>query len=81
MELRTLGRTGLRTGVIGMGTWRTFDVSGETAGARARTIVSTALDLGIELFDSSPMYGEAERVLAPRLAPNGSPGASIRRTR
>jgi aryl-alcohol dehydrogenase-like predicted oxidoreductase len=63
MDVRKLGQTGLHAGVVGMGTWRTFDVRGEAAETHARTIVSTALDLGVELFDSSPMYGEAERVL------------------
>jgi aryl-alcohol dehydrogenase-like predicted oxidoreductase len=47
-----------------MGTWRTFDVSGSAAEERCRTIVSTALDGGARLFDTSPMYGHAERVLA-----------------
>src|SRR3954467_734777 len=46
-----------------MGTWRTFDVTGETSTDRAR-VVSAALDAGANLFDTSPMYGEAERVLA-----------------
>ncbi len=45
--------------VIGMGTWRTFD----TAEGR-RVLVKAALDSGIDLFDSSPMYGRAEGVLA-----------------
>ena len=47
-----------------MGTWRTFDVSGAPAEERCRTIVSTALAGGARLFDTSPMYGRAERVLA-----------------
>jgi aryl-alcohol dehydrogenase-like predicted oxidoreductase len=47
-----------------MGTWRTFDVSGPAAEERCRTIVSTALAGGARLFDTSPMYGRAERVLA-----------------
>lgn len=69
MEVRLLGRTGLRAGVIGMGTWKTFDVRGKQVEAHARTIVSTAIDLGVELFDSSPMYGEAERVLGASIGP------------
>ena len=64
MEIRQLGRSGLAVPVIGMGTWRTFDVSGPPAEERCRTIVSTALDGGARLFDTSPMYGRAERVLA-----------------
>jgi aryl-alcohol dehydrogenase-like predicted oxidoreductase len=64
MEIRALGRSGLAVPVIGMGTWRTFDVSGPAAEERCRTIVSTALAGGARLFDTSPMYGRAERVLA-----------------
>jgi aryl-alcohol dehydrogenase-like predicted oxidoreductase len=59
-------------GVDGLGPWRTFDVRGETAEAHARAIVSTALDLGVELFDSSPMYGDAERVLGAAIGTDRS---------
>ena len=64
METRVLGRSGLSVPVIGMGTWRTFDVSWPDTGGRCRTIVSAALAGGARLFDSSPMYGRAERVLS-----------------
>ncbi|HEU0092396.1 MAG TPA: aldo/keto reductase, partial [Vicinamibacteria bacterium] len=64
MEVRTLGRSGLQVPVVGMGTWRTFDVTGAAAEERCRAIVSAALGDGARLFDTSPMYGRAERVLA-----------------
>jgi aryl-alcohol dehydrogenase-like predicted oxidoreductase len=67
MEKRPMGRTGLEVPVIGMGTWRTFDVSGRAAEENCRSNVSVALDEGARLFDSSPMYGSAERVLARAL--------------
>jgi len=67
LEHRRLGQTGLDVPVIGMGTWRTFDVRGAVAEANARAVVDAALDSGVRLFDSSPMYGEAERVLAGAL--------------
>jgi aryl-alcohol dehydrogenase-like predicted oxidoreductase len=51
-----------------MGTWRTFDVRGPAAAARARAIVDAALAGGASLFDSSPMYGAAEQVLSAALA-------------
>lgn len=53
--------------VVGMGTWRTFDVRGEAAEANARAVVDAALEAGADFFDSSPMYGEAERVLGRAL--------------
>lgn len=67
MEHRTLGNTGLQAPVIGMGTWQTFDITGEEARKNARAIVDTALAAGAHFFDSSPMYGEAERVLGETL--------------
>jgi aryl-alcohol dehydrogenase-like predicted oxidoreductase len=69
MEKRTLGATRLDVPVVGMGTWRTFDVRGAAAEAHARAIVDCALTGGATLFDSSPMYGEAERVLGAAIAP------------
>lgn len=67
MEMRTLGRSGLTVPAVGMGTWSTFDVKGAAAEANARKVVDTALDAGATFFDSSPMYGEAERVLGQTL--------------
>jgi aryl-alcohol dehydrogenase-like predicted oxidoreductase len=63
MEQRDLGHSGLRVPVVGMGTWRTFDVTGAAQEVNARAIVDAALDTGANFFDSSPMYGQAERVL------------------
>ena len=47
MEERRLGP------VVGLGTWNTFDAD---AAARARDVVTAALEAGVRLFDSSPMY-------------------------
>ncbi len=68
METRRFGSTGLVVPTIGMGTWQTFDVRGGSAEARIGSIVRAALDAGITFYDSSPMYGAAERVLAHALA-------------
>lgn len=67
MERRVLGQTGFEVPVVGMGTWQTFDVRGRAAEANARDVVETALAAGANFFDSSPMYGEAERVLGATL--------------
>jgi aryl-alcohol dehydrogenase-like predicted oxidoreductase len=63
MEQRTLGRTGLQVPVIGMGTWQTFDVRDRAAVDARRAVTDAAFDAGATFFDSSPIYGEAERVL------------------
>src|SRR5687767_14627984 len=72
MEQRAFGSSGLTVPVIGLGTWRTFDVRGATAEQNAQEVVARALAADARLFDSSPMYGEAERVLAQALAPQRS---------
>ena len=46
-----------------MGTWRTFDTNEDR-----RPLVEAAIESGIDLFDSSPMYGKAEATLARALA-------------
>jgi aryl-alcohol dehydrogenase-like predicted oxidoreductase len=46
-----------------MGTLGTFDVQGAEAEQSCAEVVTVALDAGANLFDSSPMYGHAERVL------------------
>jgi aryl-alcohol dehydrogenase-like predicted oxidoreductase len=67
MEHRAFGNTGLTVPLVGMGTWRTFDVHDKAAEQRARITVDVAIDAGANFFDSSPMYGEAERVLGAAL--------------
>ena len=62
MEQRPLGRSGLQVPVIGMGTWRTFDTAEDRG-----PLVEATISAGIALFDSSPMYGRAEGVLAAAL--------------
>ena len=66
MHTRAFGRAGFEVPVVGMGTWATFDVGAEGLESR-RAIVAAALDAGANAFDSSPMYGRAERVLAEAL--------------
>jgi len=58
MEERRLGP------VVGLGTWNTFGGDDELAA----DVVGTALASGTRLFDSSPMYGRAERSLGSALA-------------
>src|SRR5437667_11165026 len=67
MERRPLGQTGLVVPVVGVGTWHTFDVRGRSPEREAGTRVDEALESGANFFDSSPMYGEAERVLGAAL--------------
>jgi diketogulonate reductase-like aldo/keto reductase len=58
MEERRLGP------VVGLGTWNTFGGDEELA----RDVVEAAWGVGARFFDTSPMYGRAERSLAAALA-------------
>jgi len=58
MEERRLGP------VVGLGTWNTFGGDESLAG----DVVGAALDAGVRLLDSSPMYGGAEHSLGQALA-------------
>lgn len=67
MEHRRLGSTSLEVPVVGMGTWQTLDVRGRAEETARTDVVRAAVDSGATLFDTSPMYGEAERVLGAAL--------------
>jgi len=67
VERRALGRTGIEVPVVGVGTWATFDVRGRRGEADVLSRVDEALAAGASLFDSSPMYGAAERLLGMAL--------------
>ena len=72
MERRTLGRTGWAVSEIACGTYRSFDQSG-ASGQRAVTgLVQANLALGVNLFDTAPMYGLAEQTLGKALAEGAS---------
>ena len=67
MNHRALGKSGITVPVIGMGTWLTFDVRSERDVEQRRRVVDAALAAETTLFDTSPMYGEAEQVLSRAL--------------
>jgi diketogulonate reductase-like aldo/keto reductase len=61
---RSIPSNGERLPVIGLGTWRAFDV-GAAASQRAplADVLSRLVALGGRVIDSSPMYGAAESVV------------------
>lgn len=76
MQTRRLGSNGVEVSAVGLGTWQVLDVRGSEEEAR-HEVVGAALDSGITLFDSSPMYGEAEKVLGDALEKHGRDRATV----
>lgn len=67
MEERRFGRRGPLLPVVGMGTRKTLDVTSSPEVEARRRLIEEALSTGTRVFDSSPMYGAAERVLGEAL--------------
>lgn len=61
MQRRPLG--GIQVPVIGMGTWKTFDVRSDADVAARTQIMGNCVAHGVTFVDSSPMYGRAEEVV------------------
>jgi aryl-alcohol dehydrogenase-like predicted oxidoreductase len=76
VERRKLGSAGIEVPAVGLGTWQVLDVRGREEGSR-HEVVRAALEEGANLFDSSPMYGEAERVLGDALRKHGRDRATV----
>jgi len=64
LATRAIPRSGEALPVIGLGTWRVFDVGADGAArARLREVLTQFSAGGAKLIDSSPMYGSAESVV------------------
>jgi aryl-alcohol dehydrogenase-like predicted oxidoreductase len=70
--VRRIPRSGELLPAVGLGTWRAFDV-GPRAPERAelKEVMRLLVELGGSVVDSSPMYGEAERVVGDLAADLG----------
>ncbi|HZV11834.1 MAG TPA: aldo/keto reductase family protein [Candidatus Kapabacteria bacterium] len=67
MQYRRLGKTGIAISEIGYGSWLT--VSRTVDAEHTKTLIGTALDLGINFFDTADVYnnGGAEETLGAAL--------------
>jgi len=64
MLTRTIPSSGEKLPVIGLGTWRAFDVDLRTENrSQLEQVLSSFVKLGGRVIDSSPMYGRAEAVI------------------
>ena len=61
---RPIASSGETLPVVGLGTWRTFDVGGSAAERTPlKEVLQRFVELGGRVVDSSPMYGTAESVV------------------
>jgi aryl-alcohol dehydrogenase-like predicted oxidoreductase len=83
MEMRTLGRTGLKTSVLGFGCGAVGGLMTKGDPADQERAVVRALEAGINYFDTAALYGDGEsernlgRVLA-KLKPDVVVGTKVR---
>jgi diketogulonate reductase-like aldo/keto reductase len=64
VSTRSVPRTGERIPIVGLGTWQTFDVSTSSpARDELKRVLQGLVEHGASVVDSSPMYGESERVV------------------
>ncbi len=70
MDYRTLGRTGLRVSVLGIGTGgpSQFGQNSGVSETDVSRMVRRALALGVNFFDTAAGYGESEAILGRALA-------------
>ena len=72
MHVRAIPSSGEQLGVIGCGTWQTFDVgSAEEDRKRLADVLRVLVDAGGSVLDSSPMYGRSEAVAGDLLTQLG----------
>jgi aryl-alcohol dehydrogenase-like predicted oxidoreductase len=65
VEKRSLGHDRMSVPTVGLGTWRRLEAA--AADGRQRELIGAAIAAGIRLIDTSPMYGDAERLLGAAL--------------
>lgn len=79
METRTLGRTGRRVGVVGLGCWQLGGDWGEVADETAHAVLTAALDSGVTFLDTADVYGDgrSEKFVGQVLAERGGAASGI----
>ncbi len=77
MEQRTLGRTGRKISVIGLGTWQLGADWGDVDENDALAVLSAAVAEGVNFFDTADVYGDgrSEQLIGRYLREN--PGEDI----
>ena len=82
MRTRAIPKTREALPVVGLGTWRVFDIEAEAAARSVRRqILAILFEAGGSVIDSSPMYGRAEGVVGDELAALGKRGSAFLATK
>ncbi len=58
MDVRTLGRTGRKVSVVGLGTWQLGADWGDVTHDEAIAVLDSATDAGVTFFDTADVYGD-----------------------
>jgi len=79
VEQRTLGRTGRKVSVIGLGTWQLGADWGTVEPDRALAILDAAVRNGVTLLDTADVYGDgrSERLIGEFLASGRGDGVLV----
>ncbi|GAA1991170.1 aldo/keto reductase [Catenulispora subtropica] len=79
MEQRTLGRTGRRIGVVGLGAWQLGADWGRVDENQALDVLSAATDAGVTFIDTADVYGDgrSEQLIGRFLKSHGGEGITV----
>jgi aryl-alcohol dehydrogenase-like predicted oxidoreductase len=79
MEQRTLGRTGRKAGVMGLGTWQLGADWGDVTDESADATLRAAVDAGVTFLDTADVYGDgrSEQAIARLLAERPDAGVTV----
>src|SRR6266852_9068293 len=69
MQYRTLGRTGWRVSILGLGSGGASQLGQryELSASESERLVRHALDAGVNMIDTAPGYGNSEAILGQAL--------------
>jgi len=79
MEQRTLGRTGRKVSVVGLGTWQLGADWGDVSRDDALAVLRASADAGVTFFDTADVYGDgrSEQLIGEFLRERGDTDPQI----
>jgi aryl-alcohol dehydrogenase-like predicted oxidoreductase len=79
MEQRTLGRSGRKVSVVGLGTWQLGADWGEVTEADALAVLEASAEAGVSFYDTADVYGDgrSERIVGRFVAAHPGAGFTV----